>query len=421
MFKKIITFALVLALCATMISAFALTSSATAYDGGTGTEADPYVISSEASLKALAEAVNGGANQAGVYFALGDDITLTTEHTPIGLFDDSQSINAPFSGNFNGRGYEIKGLSITSTDKASIGLFGSFGDGAVIKNVTVSGTITGHARFIGAIVGITETNTTIQNCVSNVVIDAKTSKAFGDNARIGGVVGYARGTNVIEYCVNNGKITVTQDADAAAIAAKGFVGGVVGDIGTGTFKYCYSNADIELKGIATSYVAGVIANVSGTGLAISDCFAKGNLTANDRVTTGCVGGIVSQFGGAEGTVTNCGYTGTITSPSAETFVGYLSGNTKGKPTFNNCKTTGEVLFGATHASKATAENCVGSVANIDDIELTVNTAIDEWVKAELPESPDTGDVQIAVAFALAVVSLVGATLVIVKAKKETSV
>ena len=191
MFKKIITFALVLALCAGMISAFALTSSADTYASGTGTEADPYIISTEAQLRALAEAVNGGANQAGVFFKLGADITLTSEWTPIGLFDDTQSIDTPFSGNFDGAGHKVEGLSITSTDKASVGLFGSFGDGAVVKNLTVNGTITAHARFIGAVVGITLNNTTIQNCVSNVVIDAKTSKAFGDNIRMGGVVGFA--------------------------------------------------------------------------------------------------------------------------------------------------------------------------------------------------------------------------------------
>ena len=159
MFKKIITFALVLALCAGMISAFALTSSADTYASGTGTEADPYIISTEAQLRALAEAVNGGANQAGVFFKLGADITLTSEWTPIGLFDDSPAeaendIDTPFSGNFDGAGHKVEGLSITSTDKASVGLFGSLGENAVIKNVTVNGTITAHARFIGAVVGI---------------------------------------------------------------------------------------------------------------------------------------------------------------------------------------------------------------------------------------------------------------------------
>ena len=417
MLKKIIVFALVLTLSVGMLSALTFSTSADVlYDGGTGTEADPYVIATEASLKALADAVNGGANQAGVFFKLGADITLTGEWTPIGLFDDSQSIDAPFCGSFNGMGHKIDGLNITSTDKASVGLFGSLGENAVIKNVTVNGTITAHARFLGAVAGITLNNATIQNCVSNVVIDAKTSKAFGDNVRMGGVVGFARGTNVIEYCVNNGKITVTQDADAAAIATKAFVGGVVGDLATGTFKYCYNNADVEIKGVGTSYAAGLISNISAEGAVISDSFAKGNLTATDRVSTGCNGGIVAQFGKA-GTVTNCGYAGTIASPSADTFVGYLSGNTKGYPTFTNCKTTGDVLFGGSHASKATATDCTTGVENIDDIELAVKTAISEWVKVELPaapeqpENPDTAD-NVIVAVVVAVLSAFGMATVI---------
>jgi len=418
MLKKIIVFALVLTLSVGMLSALTFSTSADVlYDGGTGTEADPYVIATEASLKALADAVNGGANQAGVFFKLGADITLTGEWTPIGLFDDSQSIDAPFSGSFNGMGHKIDGLNITSTDKAGVGLFGSLGENAVIKNVTVNGTITAHARFIGAVVGITLKNATIQNCVSNVVIDAKTSKAFGDNCRMGGVVGFARGTNVIEYCVNNGKITVTQDEDVEKVATKAFVGGVVGDLATGTFKYCYTISDVEIKGVATSYAAGLIANVSAASLTISDSFAKGNLTANDRVTTGCNGGIVAQFGGASGTVTNCGYAGTITSPTVANFVGYLSGNTKGSPTFTNCKTTGDVLFGGKYAANATATDCTTGVANIDDIELAVKTAISEWVKVELPatpeqpENPDTAD-NVIVAVVVAVLSAFGMATVI---------
>lgn len=420
MFKKIITLALVLALCAGMISAFALTSSADTYASGTGTEADPYIISTEAQLRALAEAVNGGANQAGVFFKLGADITLTSEWTPIGLFDDSPAeaendINTPFCGNFDGAGHKVEGLSITSTDKASVGLFGSFGEGAVVKNLTVNGTITAHARFIGAVVGITLNNTTIQNCVSNVVIDAKTSATFGNNPRIGGIVGNARGTNVIEYCVNNGKITVAQDT-ALTAATKGYVGGVAGEISTGTFKYCFNAADLELKGIATSYVGGLISHISGTGAVVSDCFAKGNVTANENVSTGCNGGIVSYVSAATSncTISNCGYTGTITSPTAN-FVGYLAGNTKGYPTLTNCKTTGEVLFGSSHAAKATAENCVGSVANIDDIETAVKEAINSFV------NPDTGDMQIVAAVAVAVVSLVGVVAVVSINRKKESV
>ena len=110
MLKKIIVFALVLTLSVGMLSSLTLFASAeatttNAYDGGTGKATDPYIISTEASLKALAEAVNGGADQSGVYFELGNDIVLTSDWTPIGQFDDSvadAAINFPFSGNFNG-------------------------------------------------------------------------------------------------------------------------------------------------------------------------------------------------------------------------------------------------------------------------------------------------------------------------------
>nr|MBO6295658.1 hypothetical protein [Schwartzia sp. (in: firmicutes)] len=40
----------------------------TTYSGGTGTEADPWLISTVDDWKALATAVNGGANYSGNYF-----------------------------------------------------------------------------------------------------------------------------------------------------------------------------------------------------------------------------------------------------------------------------------------------------------------------------------------------------------------
>jgi hypothetical protein len=51
-------------------------SVASSFDGGSGTESDPYLISNGAQLAKLAQDVNGGNNYSGKYFRLTADIML---------------------------------------------------------------------------------------------------------------------------------------------------------------------------------------------------------------------------------------------------------------------------------------------------------------------------------------------------------
>ena len=60
--------------------------------------------------------------------------------TPVGFYIRS-SLKAPYSGTFDGNGYQISGLNINSQEKYQ-GLFG-YVENAVIKNLTVSGQVNG--------------------------------------------------------------------------------------------------------------------------------------------------------------------------------------------------------------------------------------------------------------------------------------
>ena len=406
MLKKIIVFALVLTLSVGMLSSLTLFTSAEAtttntYDGGTGKATDPYIISTEASLKALADAVNGGANQSGVYFELGNDITLTSNWTPIGQFDDSDAeakIDFPFCGNFNGKGYEIKDLNIETTDVQSIGLFGNLGInengiGATVKNVTVSGNITATARFVGGIAGITMT-ANIYNCVSNVTINVQ---GYTKLPRVGGIVGFARTVTNVEYCVNNGDITVEPIKDApegVTVPADLIVAGIAGELSEMcNVRYCISEADIEIKNVATAYIGGIVGRATGAALTgmsglVTDCAVKGNLTASEGVTTGCIGGAVSYLHSAGYTIKNCGVVGTITTPPAAegegmklTYLGYLVGNSKNPATIEDCKVSGEVLLGK-NAGVNEPANCTTGVTEIDSLEFAIEDAIKAWAKAD---------------------------------------
>lgn len=88
---------------------------------GSGTEADPYVISSAAQLQAFAALVDAGNTYAGQYVALGADIDLSgvDNWNPIGAEAKSDTcLDKLFAGTFDGRGHTVSGLKIRVADAA---------------------------------------------------------------------------------------------------------------------------------------------------------------------------------------------------------------------------------------------------------------------------------------------------------------
>jgi hypothetical protein len=69
---------------------------------------------------------------------------------PIGTPDD------PFTGSFNGQGYEIKDLFINRPDENYVGLFGLVDEGGVMENVAVVNATVAGKQHVGGLVGINE-------------------------------------------------------------------------------------------------------------------------------------------------------------------------------------------------------------------------------------------------------------------------
>ena len=74
---------------------------------GSGTEADPYMITTEAGLNKLATDVNSGTVYSGKYFKLGASINVTN-WTPIG----QKGSDNKFAGTFDGNGQTVTRASI---------------------------------------------------------------------------------------------------------------------------------------------------------------------------------------------------------------------------------------------------------------------------------------------------------------------
>jgi hypothetical protein len=231
---------------------------------GSGTEASPYLIQTEADLRALAAKVNSGVTYYGVYFKLMRDIELTGAWTPIGT--GSYLGNNTFKGTFDGNGHTVSGLSIHMTDAADSGGYGLFGvvTGATIQNLAVKGSITntsgttsGAKSYFGGIVGVAN-GVTLIHCASHVdvsnVFEWYTGASGGSSSApesyVGGLVGYICGEAHITGCYADGDVKNWNNRDTYANNSKTYVGGLVG----GFFHYGDNEASTLTKSFAYGQV-----------------------------------------------------------------------------------------------------------------------------------------------------------------------
>jgi hypothetical protein len=106
-----------------------------------------YLIDTEEQLRSIGKS----KYTLQMNYMLNHDISLTSEWTAIGDFDH------PFSGTFDGNGFEIINLKNTDPNAVFIGLFG-YADGAKIHNVRLRnidiGSAGGKGKHVGPIVAI---------------------------------------------------------------------------------------------------------------------------------------------------------------------------------------------------------------------------------------------------------------------------
>ena len=210
------------------------------FDPETGNE----FITTEAQLRAFAEAVNSGAdNFAGKTVVLGADITLTQPWTPVGQTGATQ-----FAGTFDGNGKTISNLTINAPESYSgnyaTGMFGWVETAAVIKNVVLSGATINGYHYVGGIAGYTSSSAKIENCEvvgSTITADPNKKDTAGDynGDKVGGIVGFTNGNNVI----SGNKVSNT------TIEGYRHIGGIVG--------YLYGTAE-------NNSISGVTINVNNT-------------------------------------------------------------------------------------------------------------------------------------------------------------
>ena len=248
-----------------------------------GTEGNPYTIANKVDYDAFAGDCNGGNKFAGKYVKLMADIG--SEADPVKARIGNASANY-FAGNFDGNN---KNVWLGQSLSGHVGMFGVADHGAVIKNVTVNGSIVnttatkdmGLGGIVGSVIakGDASVALTLINCTSNVTLSHTGSAVIG----IGGLVGRFQTTGSVESCTNNGSVTASSAS---------YAGGVVGYASaTVTITDCKNTGNVTLS--TDGQVGGILgmtsvstANVSIKGCTVENCTLQSNFS---------VGGIVGRI------------------------------------------------------------------------------------------------------------------------------
>ena len=191
---------------------------------GTGTEAVPFIISSEADWNLLADKVNSGYTYSGKYFRLTNDISVTT------MVGNSESNS--FRGTFDGNGHTLTINYNTTSDYTAPF---RYIQGATFKNLKVTGNITTTMNLAAGIAGLnTNAVATFEQCATDVTINSSstTEVGWGRVDYHGGLLARTNNVNVnITDCVCGGSVN---GSNSSISYCAGFVGVAVSCTVTGT-------------------------------------------------------------------------------------------------------------------------------------------------------------------------------------------
>lgn len=206
---------------------------------GTGTQEDPYLITSAEDWNLFAKSVGGGIDYYGKYVKLTNNITISTM---VGVCDESG--DRPFRGIFEGDNHTLTAnITSTATDdnknNQGVAPFHLIKQ-ATIQNLIVAGNITSASKYAAGLVGWIDgksKDSNIKDCIVKATITTSADFAGGfvgnicysdrnylyftnsvfaghikntssdDSRRAGGFCGYGYGDSYFENCLENGSYT----------------------------------------------------------------------------------------------------------------------------------------------------------------------------------------------------------------------
>ena len=244
---------------------------ATSFAGGTGTEDDPYLISTPQQLAYLSYLVNNSSTNSSyrsLYYEQTTNLNMSAYWwDAIGYSSSSYY----FGGHYNGGGFTIAGLYTEAGTTSSYSYQGLFGyiegttsNFAEIHDVgIIDSNIQGY-QYIGGIAGYAYSST-ITNCYN-------TGSVTGSSDYVGGIAGYAS-SSTITNCYNTGLVT-----------GSGYVGGITGWASGSTILKCYSDGSVITSGDNSGGIAGFV-----TDSEFKECYNIGSVSGLNYI-----GGIIGS-------------------------------------------------------------------------------------------------------------------------------
>lgn len=234
-----------------------------AFSGGTGTQSNPYQISTEQQLRAFAAAVNVDESFSGKCIRLTNNINLTQDWLPAGG-------TAPyaFKGTFDGNGKVISGLRM-GTESAPVsnrmsGLF-SYLESASVKDLTLKG-LSIYTNYSG-------TQRSYYGALASAIGAQGKSPCYITNVSVSGVIHVSIGNEM------------------------GYAGGIAGLMETSVVANCSGNLDIRVgspqsKNVYAGILIGAVARS-----AIVNNIAHGSIWAQSSMNKTTIGGITGLHAG----------------------------------------------------------------------------------------------------------------------------
>lgn len=322
---------------------------AESFAGGSGTETDPYQISTAAELALMSELTNDADNSNsmkynGAYYELTADIQLNDTSNSSDWSNTSpeyswkpMSDKNSFTGSFDGNGYTIRGLYLNSdfsdrdAQNNEYGLFGT--NQGSISNVKLTDSyicVSGYSSYIGSICG--------SNYGRIIGCESSANLEYYD-ANVGGIAGTAsknekinENGGVIENCVFKGNIADKRNDSSS------YAGGIVGTANDNSqIKNCQNYSDISLSYDNSNETAGIAAGCSKA--VIEECTNYGNISSKN--SSGGIAASTTALNDDQKTyIKNCVNEGTVC--SSGDYAGGIVADGGSNLEISNCKNSGEI-------------------------------------------------------------------------------
>ncbi len=212
---------------------------------GTGTELDPYLISTYQNLKEI-------KNSPDSYYKLTANIDASaskTENDGRG-FEPIVGSTTAFTGTFDGQNFIIENLWINDPTLYRAGLFGNVSSGAVLKNVGITGEV--RAAGLGGLLVGEAYAAQIEQCWSSGTVSVEESSS-------GGLIG------------SSSQSTISKCYSTASVTGERQTGGFIGLVTYGSITNSFAAGDVYSSYTDAGGFIGQDYSVT-----VSNCYALGS-------------------------------------------------------------------------------------------------------------------------------------------------